>query len=1264
MRKFKLLLSVMLSAMAWTGTTAQTQHNAANYEAAKAAITNGIYHIKTTVGGSDYYVTTSGTLTSSRDAAGYFNISQTSGGNYGTGFRIDTGTDRFTNSPLLSTNVANLTPGNYNHSTGDRADWERQIIYKNSEGKYAIRSCNVADGTTSWNDAGRTHWTTYMVGDVVTPCYSYTAEYVWDFEGPLTTINVTYKLVEADGTTEVSSKTVKQEANSSLISPLPGTGADFNGFFHEKFYYDYAVSSETVGDTDCTITITRTEKPGVVKGLSDLSNYKAYNIGCDRGAMIAYDGKMVNTALAAAANVKPYGKFALLNYEGNYYIFSIDEKKFVKNDASVALDLTTVGFSTEDAMVMEPQDGVEAYFLWHFNATDKYLNTNGNQPLGYVINNYSTPDPGNKYYMVAVDDFDPTDALAELDAYFHPAYNVTYKIKDTFGNVIFTSDPQPTKLGAHITTLLPEYQLPLYTYSEADVTISEQNTTVEYTATWTGAFEISADFATAHWYDMAMRSTWYVTSDVKDTDGAYKTQNANTMGLVEDSYQWAFVGNGYEGFKIINKAAGDGYSFGWTTEQATNSGIPTIMSDSEGNHRWRIVSSTNTTVPDGSFVLNVPGTNLYINQFGGAGGSVKFWNSANNLSDAGSAFTVFDVPTNFASFVADEIAPYVEPTGYFTFTDAAKATIGYDEAYKTECPFETYKALKQKLTEAQASTANYILPETGYYILKNKNYGTYLGIDPSDANMYGNYKVCNLPKQIVKLTKTGADTYSVSLMGKYAPATVAQSAAVTASTEAGTYIVVPQNGTAAFRANSNEVYSCLHCDRSGAIVGWEAAAAASQWEVLDPGTIEYTIGESGYATAYFPFAVTLPEPTEITVPEAKGIFKFDDASNITAGIGTSTLSVYGEGVTAAAGPDAENGAVSVPVGGGFLLDTKLDAVSSAYTFMFDVSFPDVSGYNCLFQNDVNFKDTPKKDGSFFIKDGQVGFNSAGLGYNGTINTNTWYRIIVVMNDSRCTVYVDGTKVGGPTTAKDVRAWSMMDNKQFLLFVDNDGEEKQVNASEVCFWDVALTDAEAAMLGTVGSDPVVETKAVTAYTGKINKTWFTTTEIKDGIIPEATPVILKGDPYTYKFKVGVSEPNDEEEIPENALKVYDKTVDGGKALAKRQIIPEPIEENDLKGTFEPISAIDKYVLAKPEGKDVCFYRAESGTIAAGKAYLELDGNTGPMVKIFFGDFDDETAIDNVNANGNANQGAIYNIAGQKLSKFQKGINIVNGKKVLF
>ena len=42
----------------------------------------------------------------------------------------------------------------------------------------------------------------------------------------------------------------------------------------------------------------------------------------------------------------------------------------------------------------------------------------------------------------------------------------------------------------------------------------------------------------------------------------------------------------------------------------------------------------------------------------------------------------------------------------------------------------------------------------------------------------------------------------------------------------------------------------------------------------------------------------------------------------------------------------------------------------------------------------------------------------------------------------------------------------------------------------------------------------------------------------------------------------------------------------------------------------------------------------------------------------------TAIENVNGNGNGNNNAIYNLSGQKLNKPQKGINIVNGRKVLF
>ena len=43
--------------------------------------------------------------------------------------------------------------------------------------------------------------------------------------------------------------------------------------------------------------------------------------------------------------------------------------------------------------------------------------------------------------------------------------------------------------------------------------------------------------------------------------------------------------------------------------------------------------------------------------------------------------------------------------------------------------------------------------------------------------------------------------------------------------------------------------------------------------------------------------------------------------------------------------------------------------------------------------------------------------------------------------------------------------------------------------------------------------------------------------------------------------------------------------------------------------------------------------------------------------------DATGLSAVHVNLNEDN-AIYNIAGQRLQKMQKGINIVNGKKVLF
>jgi hypothetical protein len=108
------------------------------------------------------------------------------------------------------------------------------------------------------------------------------------------------------------------------------------------------------------------------------------------------------------------------------------------------------------------------------------------------------------------------------------------------------------------------------------------------------------------------------------------------------------------------------------------------------------------------------------------------------------------------------------------------------------------------------------------------------------------------------------------------------------------------------------------------------------------------------------------------------------------------------------------------------------------------------------------------------------------------------------------------------------------------------------------------------------------------------------------------------------------------------------------------------DNDLRGTYEEIDAEGQYVLAKPEGKEVGFYRATSGKIAAYKAYLTLFLNEGTEAKeaLLFNAPEDATAIESLAPATTEGDGAIYNIAGQRVNKAQKGIYIVNGKKVLF
>ena len=76
----------------------------------------------------------------------------------------------------------------------------------------------------------------------------------------------------------------------------------------------------------------------------------------------------------------------------------------------------------------------------------------------------------------------------------------------------------------------------------------------------------------------------------------------------------------------------------------------------------------------------------------------------------------------------------------------------------------------------------------------------------------------------------------------------------------------------------------------------------------------------------------------------------------------------------------------------------------------------------------------------------------------------------------------------------------------------------------------------------------------------------------------------------------------------------------------------------------------------------FYMASNNKVATNRAYIHVTDGNG--VKGFAINLeDDATSIETIDHSPLTIDHSIYNIAGQRISKMQKGINIVNGKKVL-
>ncbi len=231
-------------------------------------------------------------------------------------------------------------------------------------------------------------------------------------EVPATTVDVTYELWVGG----VKVNTIVDEgvaANSDVNVPATLTTG------YSTLAYDFATSG-TIGEEDCTIIVTATLKSGVVTDINQLSNGKAYTLTTERGSLGTNGTQMVSSfgTSYSASN------FAIINYENNYYLYSIVDSKWVGNPTTVngianqpALtedlnSVTAISFDTTNTTIASP------LFFMAYGSNGVNVS---NYSTGIVVNSWTTRDPGNQYCIFEVDDFDATEALAALEEHFHPA---------------------------------------------------------------------------------------------------------------------------------------------------------------------------------------------------------------------------------------------------------------------------------------------------------------------------------------------------------------------------------------------------------------------------------------------------------------------------------------------------------------------------------------------------------------------------------------------------------------------------------------------------------------------------------------------------------------------------------------------------------------------------------------------------------------------------------------------------------------------------
>ena len=612
-----------------------------------------------------------------------------------------------------------------------------------------------------------------------------------------------------------------------------------------------------------------------VSALADFNPNKAYTLTTkQRGAWT------VNNELTELSTTTSAGQavdatdtkqhFAVLTLDNeNYYLFNVAANKFVKSKYTLVASKGTP-IKLNDAT----SEGANRVQIQYVGDADGYFNIGGSSQRD--ICNWSDIDHGNAVLFTEIADFDPAEALAMLaieTAEIEITYNFTYNNQPLEG---YTQTVN-TVTGAEYPNITVSFPFgisatkPAGTIAVGDAPARTVTIAVEDNL----PFKYAADAnSIKNWYYIQQHSSAGYGKYLQYAGTYIEWLNATIAAAEVDSYTWAFVGDPFKGFKMVNYGAPADAN----AVVSNGSGNPSFGALTDAT-AWNIkASATNNDAEH--FCFQYPGSNQYMNA---QGGKIAFWGSA----DQGSTMWVTErdmTGTAELQALIDQIDAVVAAygdggttVGYYTAESAANLVTVLNAAKEAvadeDRTLESNTAAMVALQNAVAALVTIQPTEGAFYYISSAmpssdgRSGQKMYVNNDGAMQFQNAATLANVFQFVSAGDNTFYLYNVE-RGTYLNTAIGHAGgqATAVATTGSVKVSVANMGRANVVSIIPNGGAMLHAQASGSqVVAWNNTdnAGASAWIISEVADItalshELTVGEAGYATLCLGYNATIP----------------------------------------------------------------------------------------------------------------------------------------------------------------------------------------------------------------------------------------------------------------------------------------------------------------------------------------------------------------------------------------------------------------------